>query len=82
MIQTYSISEGRKVLGDLVGRVKYLKQPIGLGHRNKVEVLLVPYEFAAHKLDITQINHDSPSFSFLNEEPELYQTTDLIENYR
>lgn len=80
-MQTYSISEGRKVLGDLVNQVKYKKTVVALGRNNKTEALLIPYEFADSDLDMTAINQESISFDFLEKEPDCYELSDLKVKY-
>lgn len=80
-MQTYSISEGRKTLGDIIAQVKYQNKIIGIGNRNKTEALIIPYNFTESSVNITEINANSSSFEFLNQEPDLYKLSDLKIKY-
>jgi len=79
----YSITEGRKSLGEIINIVKYQKKLIGIGKGKKVDVLLVPYSEIenAENIPITQINSKSESFSFLENEPDIYSLSDLKRTY-
>ena len=77
----YSISDGRKKLGDLVNQVKYQQSVIGLGHNGKAEVLLVSLSSQTEDEPVTEINAASESFDFLADEPDLYFVADLQERY-
>ncbi len=49
-MKVYSVSEGRKILGELIHQVKHQKKVIALGKHGKADVLLVACE-DAHPLD-------------------------------
>ena len=74
-----SITEGRKKLGELVNLVKYQKRVIALGKNGRADVLIV--SLIDDEAPVTEINSASPSFDFLNEEPELYSRADLRKRY-
>ncbi len=78
-MQVYSISEARTMLGELVNQVRYQKKTIALGHAGRAEVLIVA--FAADEAPVTDINAASESFSFLEDEPNLYSVNDLKKRY-
>ena len=74
----YSKTEARKNFADIIAQVKYGKKIIAI----KKEVLIVPYpEIEGDLLPITEINSESKSFSFLNEEPDIYNVSDLKKRY-
>ncbi len=77
----YSISDGRKKLGDLVNQVKFQHKAIGLGHNGKAEVLIVSLPSQCGDEPINEINAASESFHFLEDEPDLYSVDDLKERY-
>ena len=57
--------------------------PIVIGRRNKPEAILIKYpEFLNENIStITNVNANSSSFTFLENEPELYSVKDLIKRY-
>ena len=79
----YSITEGRKSLGEIINIVKYQQKLIGIGKGKKVDVLVIPYKDMENTEDIpvTQINSESDSFSFLANEPDIYSLDDLRKRY-
>lgn len=80
-MEVISITDGRKKLGELVNLVKYQRRVIALGRHGKAEVLLVSIPDHAQEIPLTAINAESPSFAFLNREPELYSVKDLKKRY-
>ncbi|OIP77737.1 MAG: hypothetical protein AUK16_01260 [Parcubacteria group bacterium CG2_30_44_11] len=58
----------------MIETVRETDEVFAIGHRNKPEVLLmkVPNEYNAALSDITYVNTYSESFSFLENEPDLY----------
>lgn len=76
----YPLTEARKRLGELVNMVKYQKQVIALGKNGKAEVFIVaiPQE---EDIPIMDICAQSTSFSFLDDEPDIYSVDDLKERY-
>lgn len=79
-MKVYSISEGRKILGELVNQVKYLKKPIALGKHGKADVLLISLT-DEDTIPIGEMASASESFAFLEQEPDLYSLNDLTKRY-
>jgi hypothetical protein len=77
----YNTSEARKCLGDIVNEVKYKKIIISLGRRDEGEVYIIPKPELNEELPVTLINSASPSFNFLDEEPDIYSLNDLKKSY-
>lgn len=77
----YTTTEARKHLADIVNQVKYQKILVSIGRRNEQEVLLVPGLSDDESLPISEMNAQSSSFAFLEEEPELYSLKDLKKRY-
>lgn len=81
-MKIYPTSKARNHFSDLVNQVKYQKIIIGIGRHNKCEVLMIPApDFTQEEIPVTSFNADSPSFSFLAEEPDLYSLNDLQKRY-
>ena len=80
MITTTS---ARKQMAQIVDRVKETGDVYAIGRRNHPEVLVIkfPVEYSAELNDITNVNTYSESFSFLENEPELYTASDLKKPY-
>lgn len=76
----YSTTQVRSQLSDLVNQVKYTKNIIAIGRNKKAEVLITPIP-ETYDIPITEINTVSSSFSFLENEPELYSLNDLKKSY-
>ncbi len=77
---TYSTTEARAKLSDLVNKVKYQKKIIAIGRNNKAEVLITPIPEDIDN-NITDINAQSPSFDFLENEPNIYTLKDIQKKY-
>ena len=75
------VTEGRKRLGELIDMVKYQKTVIVLGKHGEAEALLMALPGDGKDFSVTEINEHSPSFAFLNEEPDLYSHSDLKPQY-
>jgi hypothetical protein len=80
-MHVFTVTEGRKQLGELIDLVKYQHQVIQLGKNGKAEVLLVAIPHLEPDVPVTEINASSPSFAFLASEPELYTVHDLKKRY-
>jgi hypothetical protein len=80
-MHVFTVTEGRKQLGELIDLVKYQHQVIPLGKNGKAEVLLVAMPLLEPDVPVTDINASSPSFAFLALEPELYTIHDLKKRY-
>ncbi|MBP6881238.1 MAG: type II toxin-antitoxin system Phd/YefM family antitoxin [Candidatus Pacebacteria bacterium] len=82
-MKTITTTNARKQIAKLVDSVRETGDVYAIGRRNKPEVLLVkfPSEYSNAVSDITNVNTYSESFSFLENEPELYTVTDLKKRY-
>ncbi|MEK9159760.1 MAG: hypothetical protein AAB383_03440 [Patescibacteria group bacterium] len=77
----YSTTEARKHLSEIVSQVKYQKIIISIGRHDEEEVLVVPKMELGESLPISEMNAASPSFNFLEDEPDLYSLDDLKKRY-
>ena len=77
---TYSTTEARAILGDIVNQVKYQKKIIAIGRNKKAEAYIIPIP-EEQDLPISDINANSSSFNFLKDEPDLYSLNDLKKQY-
>lgn len=77
----YNTSDARKNLNEIVNKVKYQKIIVSIGRRGKAEVLLIPKPELNEPIPITEINANSPSFQFLEDEPDIYSVKDLKKRY-
>lgn len=82
-IKTITTTNARKQIAKLIDTVRETGDVFAIGRRNRPEVLLIkfPSEYNAALDDITNINTYSESFSFLDNEPELYSVDDLKKSY-
>lgn len=76
-----SITDGRKQLGELVNIVKYQHKVVALGKNGRADVLIVSMPDMDSDIPVTGINAASPSFRFLEDEPDLYSIDDLKVKY-
>ena len=76
-------TKARKTISHLVEQIGRGDGLIGIGRRNKIEVVVMKYpETLNSELnEITNINAASPSFDFLKDEPDLYNISDLKKRY-
>jgi len=76
-------TKARKDIGNIINRVKYYGDVFAIGRRNSIDALLIQFPGTYNKEvdDITNINAYSRSFSFLNNEPEIYSSLDLKKKY-
>jgi hypothetical protein len=83
MMKTITTTNARKQIAQLVATVRETGDVFAIGRRNQPEVLLIkfPSEYNASLNDISNVNTYSESFSFLDQEPELYSITDLKKPY-
>lgn len=77
----YSTTEARKHFSDILNKVRYEKIIVAIGRHDKEEVLMVPKPDLNEDLPISQMNAASTSFSFLQQEPDLYSIKDLKKRY-
>ena len=68
----------RKHMSDLIDRVKYRGEVFGIGRRDSIDAVLVPFPsvYSKDANEITNINAYSRSFDFLKDEPNLYSIKD------
>ncbi len=76
-------TNARKSIGTIVNRVRDTGEVFGIGRRNEVEVIVLPFpkEYRKNATDITNINTYSRSFEFLSDEPDLYSIQDAKKRY-
>ena len=76
-------TDARKQMSTLIDRVKIHGEIFGIGRRDSIDALIIPFPQTYNKdlNEITNINTMSHSFDFLNDEPELYSLSDLKKRY-
>lgn len=77
----YSTAEARKHFSEIINRVKYEKIIIAIGRWKKDEVLVIPKPDLEEEIPTSAMNAASPSFNFLESEPDLYSLKDLKRRY-
>lgn len=82
-MKTITTTNARKQIAKLIDAVRNSGDVFAIGRRDKPEALLIKYptEYNPELSDITNINTYSESFSFLEEEPDIYSTDDLKNKY-
>lgn len=82
-VKTITTTNARKQISKIIDTVKETGDVFAIGRRNRPEVLVIkfPVEYSAELNDITNVNTYSESFSFLENEPELYSVADLKKRY-
>lgn len=82
-MKTITTTNARKQMADIITAVKETGDVFAIGRRNQPEVLVIkfPTEYNSAVNDITNVNTYSESFSFLDNEPELYSVADLKKRY-
>lgn len=83
IMKIYTTTQARASIKQLVDRTKYKGEVFGIGRRNSVDVLVIPFPEHYNKdvNDITNMNTYSKSFDFLKEEPDLYTLDDVKKKY-
>ena len=71
------VSIARKKLGDFMNEVKYTNSMIALGKHGMPEAMLIAFPSSYLDVSMTHVNAGSESFSFLDDEPDLYSLHDL-----
>ncbi len=77
----YTTTEARKNLAEIVNQVKYQKIIISIGRRDEEEVLVIPKLTLDEALPISEMNAQSSSFKFLEDDPDIYSLKDLKKRY-
>ena len=77
----YSSTEARKILSEIISKVKYEKIIVSLGRHDKQEVLIIPRPEITEEIPVSHINASSSSFQFLADEPDIYSLGDLKKRY-
>lgn len=82
-MKTITTTEARKKIADLINHVRETGEAFAIGRRNRPEVLVIKFPTAYNESfnEITNINAQSESFSFLADEPDLYSVNDLKRRY-
>jgi hypothetical protein len=82
-MRTVSTTQARKNIKALVELVKDTGDVVAIGRHNQVEALLIKYPRNYNKKfsGITNMNANSDSFRFLEDEPDLYTVDDLKRRY-
>ena len=83
LMKTITTTNARKQIAQIINSVRETGDVFAIGRRNQPEVLLIkfPSEYNKNLNDITNVNVYSESFSFLDDEPELYSKEDLKKPY-
>ena len=76
-MQTYTKTETRNNFSEIIKQVKYGKKIVAV----KRDVLIVPFPEIDESIPVSQINEQSDSFDFLENEPDLYSLSDLKKRY-
>lgn len=82
-MKTISATNARKNISQLIDTIRETGDVFAIGRHKTPEVLVIkfPTEYNKALSEITNINTYSESFSFLNDEPELYSVADLKKSY-
>ena len=82
-MKTITTTEARKKIADLVNHVRETGEAFAIGRRNKPEVLVIKFPTTYNESfnEVTNTNAQSASFSFLENEPDLYSLADLKKRY-
>lgn len=82
-MKVIATTEARKHFSDIVNKVRYTNSPVAIGRHNKGEVLLIKFPREANPLvdEMTNFNQYAGSFDFLNDEPDLYSSSDIKKPY-
>jgi len=82
-IKFVSTTSIRKNISNIINKVKYLDDIYAIGRREKIEALIIkfPENLNNDLSEITNINANSSSFKFLENEPEIYSIQDLRKKY-
>jgi hypothetical protein len=75
-----STSKARSILPSIIENITERDNAYVIGRRNKPEVIIIkfPTQYRKDVSEITNINANSSSFSFLNNEPDIYSLNDIV----
>jgi hypothetical protein len=78
-----NISKNKKRLSELIKELNEENESLVIGEDGKNKALLIkfPEKLNKNRKEITNINANSSSFEFLENEPDLYSREDLVEEY-
>ncbi len=73
----------RKDISEIMDEVTYKDRVFGIGRRDVIEAVIIKYpeQLNKHLSEMTNVNAHSPSFNFLEDEPDLYSVDDLKKKY-
>lgn len=75
-------TKARQKIGEIINRVKYGGEVFGIGRRNSIDAVIIPFPTYNDQLnEITNLNTFSHSFGFLKDEPDIYSIKDLRKKY-
>jgi len=82
-IKTLSTTKVRENISSIVDTVYNTGKSFVIGRRDNPEAIIIPFpkEFNPKFSEITNMNAYSQSFSFLNEEPNIYSKLDINKKY-
>ena len=83
IMKIIATTEARKHLSEIINKVRYTNQPVAIGRHDRGEVLMIKFPQETNPLldEITNFNQYAESFDFLDDEPDLYLSTDLKKKY-
>lgn len=79
-MQKYSTTDARANFSDILNKVKYQKIIVEITRNNQTEAFIVPAP-QEDETPISDINAASSSFDWLEDEPNIYNLSDLKEKY-
>lgn len=71
-------TKARQNIGEIVNRVKYRGEVFGIGRRNSIDAVIMPFNknYNPELNETTNLAAISKSFDFLKDEPDLYSLSD------
>lgn len=78
-MKTYTTTEFRAHLAEIINQVHYQKKVVAVGRRNQPDVLVIPFP-DGENIPLAEINASAASFDFLAKEPDSYTKAHLIED--
>ncbi len=82
-IKTLSTTEFRKNISGIINTIIEKRQSLVIGRRDTPEAVIIPFpkNFNSNLSEILNINAYSESFSFLDNEPDIYSAKDVKKKY-